>query len=200
MIHNRGENLAVAALHILLKESDICLFEKVSSEKVRCIFMALLLIDVEHVQGVICGERIRTARCILAPVLVHKDHHLGSSVRELVDILIEKLRVFLLVPVRVLHIKEREICDRIAFILGCLVTEMRYGRGFAALLQVLRTESIALLFAEFSGFFGCLGIEHFHLFDILCLELLIFLSGVREYAHPVTGENNTYKQGRRYDT
>ena len=134
LIDDRRENLAVAALHVFLEERDICLFEKISAKQIRCIFMTLVLIDVEHVQRVVCFQRIRAARRILASELIDQNHHLGGSIRELIEVLIKELTVFLLIPVRVLHVKERYVRNGIAFVLGCLIAEMRCEIGVAFLL------------------------------------------------------------------
>ena len=113
--------------------------------------------------------------------------------------LIQILRIGHLLEMRILHVEQRQIGDRVALILGRLIAQIGFGMRCGSLLQVFGTEGKAFGFTCLPCMFLVVTVEHLDFLDVQLVELLILFSRAREHRQPVTGKDHADNEYGRYD-
>ena len=161
--------------------------------------MRLLLIDIEHIERIIRCQGVRTALGVFFAEFVDHDHNSVGLVGKITDMLVQKLRVGHVAPMRVLHVQKRHVSNGIALIFRRLIPQICLQVRAALLLEVFRAEDIPLRFAVFLRLFSRLGVEHFHFAEILNLKLFVLLCLGGQIGDSSSGEYNADNQNCRYD-
>ena len=161
--------------------------------------MRLVLIDIEHIERVIRSQGVRAALSIFFAEFVDHDHNAVGLVGKITDMLVQKLRIGHVAPMRILHVQKRHVSNGIALIFRRLISQICLQVGAARLLEVFRAEDIPLRLAIFLRLFRGLGVEHLYFAEILNVKLFVLLCLGGEITDSSSGEYNTDNQNCRSD-
>ena len=174
-----AEHHHAAPLDKFFKKRDIRLIQQEVSEKIVLGVMRLRLVHIEEVQRIVRQQRVGAARLHLLAEIAHQRHDLPGFVLEFGHVLVQKFLIRHFFKMRIFHIQQRQIRDRVAGILRGLIAHINAHRfqhsavRGRALIEVGGGEDIALCLAVAARLLLGFAVKHLHFAHISFSELSI---------------------------